>query len=333
MDTGAKAPTVTGSVYNEWSNPSHAFASDNSYAAPGRSSGSNEQDYSSFDFGLSSLDTIDGIEVVIEGKGGSARTMAIDVKLSYDAGSHLTAAKSNSWVNVASDSTRTYGGPTDTWGRTWAPSELSDANFLVYCLQTALGTSNQVDQITVKVYYTPGGTQSNDTRDAEMHGIATITVSRDAEVRGSLDDNDERDAEVFGSITSTATRDAEVHGQDSANSSRDAETTGSIAVTTIRDAEVSGTASSNSSRDAQMTGATVSDDARDAETHGIDTVSASRDAEVHGEESANAARDTEVEGAFFSNSARGAEVEGANAPVVSVSQVDDKLVLEWTYTL
>ena len=53
--------------------------------------------------------------------------------------------------------TYTLGGNGDTWGHTWTPSELSDANFRVRITDVANNTQQDfyLDWAAVKVYYTP----------------------------------------------------------------------------------------------------------------------------------------------------------------------------------
>jgi len=54
------------------------------------------------------------------------------IRLSWDNGTSWTdvTGKSQTLSNIA-ETTYTYGGAADTWGRTWSGSELTDANFLV----------------------------------------------------------------------------------------------------------------------------------------------------------------------------------------------------------
>jgi hypothetical protein len=51
--------------------------------------------------------------------------------------------------------TRTLGGATNTWGRTWTPAELSNANFRVRVVNAADSTSRDfsLDWIAVRVTY------------------------------------------------------------------------------------------------------------------------------------------------------------------------------------
>lgn len=52
-------------------------------------------------------------------------------------------------------SSRTLGGAANLWGRSWTPSELSDANFRVRIVNTANSTARDfsLDWVAVRVTY------------------------------------------------------------------------------------------------------------------------------------------------------------------------------------
>lgn len=150
-DTGFKSPTSTGETNNDWTNPSNAFASDDNDAVTG-SVATNTQDYYDFSFGLPTIQKIDGIEVAIEGAYSSLIAGSLDVYLSWDGGTTWTASK-NTGNFGATDSTLTVGGSTDTWGRTWAESDFTNANFRLKAHPTS-NRGTDVDHIQIKVYYT-----------------------------------------------------------------------------------------------------------------------------------------------------------------------------------
>jgi hypothetical protein len=83
------------------------------------------------------------------------------VQLSWDGGTSWTAASTTYQTATLSTSQRTYslGENGDTWGRTWALSELSDANFRVRVTDVASSTSRTfyLDWAAVRVYYGPPG--------------------------------------------------------------------------------------------------------------------------------------------------------------------------------
>ena len=108
-----------------------------------------------YSFGIPSGATIDGIEVQCEFNnsfGGFVST--VQFSLSWDNGTTYTSAKSNT-VTGTTDTVRTYGGATDTWGRSWTDSEFADGTFLMKMEgKTGFGATCQVDWLAVKVYYT-----------------------------------------------------------------------------------------------------------------------------------------------------------------------------------
>ena len=112
-----------------------------------------------FAFGIPSGATIDGIEVQCEFNNATAgRTSTIRFSLSWDNGTTYTATKSDTVVGTT-DTTRTYGGATDTWGRSWTDTEFADGTFLLKMEgKTDLGFTCQVDWMAVKVYYTETAT-------------------------------------------------------------------------------------------------------------------------------------------------------------------------------
>jgi hypothetical protein len=78
------------------------------------------------------------------------------VELSWDGGATWTAAK-NTPDLVTSETTYSLGSTSDTWGRTWTVSDLSDANFRVQITNVAgfNGRDFFLDWVAVRVTYTP----------------------------------------------------------------------------------------------------------------------------------------------------------------------------------
>lgn len=66
------------------------------------------------------------------------------IQLSWDGGTSWTTAKSQS-LTATIETTYTYGGAADNWGRTWAVSELSDANFRVRVINGDTANPNNRD--------------------------------------------------------------------------------------------------------------------------------------------------------------------------------------------
>jgi len=158
---GWKAPAAYVAVPdNTLGNPQKAYASDNQYAY----SWYNDYEYPPTqghaaiykDFNLSNYlaegVTINGIQVSVEGyrdyyyyPGG------FYVALSPDGGNSYTSYKFTEDMGAYQDNTVPLGGPSDTWGRAWRTSELSNANFRIKVGASNYGT--YMDCLQVKVYY------------------------------------------------------------------------------------------------------------------------------------------------------------------------------------
>lgn len=156
-DTGLKSPTATGEDYNQWSTPTNAYISNNTYAT--ETTVNQKQDYYNFSFGVPGNTSIDGIEVKLEAKysGGFSGSAIIGAELSWNGGTSYTATGYDTGALTASDVIYTLGGATDTWGRTWSDTEFSNTNFRLYVNADSvrsLGGQNLLDHVQVKVYYT-----------------------------------------------------------------------------------------------------------------------------------------------------------------------------------
>jgi len=108
-----------------------------------------------FSFGIPSGATINGIEAQAEfAMNSGAATATIQLSLSYNNGTNYTATKSNTVIGTT-DTTRTYGGATDTWGRSWTDSEFANGTFVLKVEgKSSTGQPVGLDYIAVKVYYT-----------------------------------------------------------------------------------------------------------------------------------------------------------------------------------
>lgn len=142
-----------------WTNSANAYASDNTYATT--SSAGLIQTYKTFGLGVSPAQDIaadayiDGIEVKAEGKGDIAG-MQIAVRLSWDNGSTWTSPWKVDTANNGSDTTLTFGGPTELWDHAWLATECTDTYFQVQiqCSDLNGGTTYSLDHLQIKIYYT-----------------------------------------------------------------------------------------------------------------------------------------------------------------------------------
>jgi len=113
-----------------------------------------------WDFSLgvpATVSAVGGIQVRADvGLNNNSGTSQLCAQLSWDGGTTWTAEKS---IAVANVGVTTYGlGATnDTWGRTWAGSEFSNASFRVRLIDTSDRTSKdfRLDGLAIQVTYTP----------------------------------------------------------------------------------------------------------------------------------------------------------------------------------
>ena len=167
-DTGAKVTGTVESVGN-WGNftTTRINTSDDSKAScinAAQCTGT----LSDYTFGIPNGATIDGIEVIAElscgggGCTGGTDDSQLSLKLSWDNGSTYTAVKSTTAGDLTpTDANFTFGGSTDTWGRTWDDAEFADGTFMVDATTINVtaagdnGDSINIDYLTITVYYTP----------------------------------------------------------------------------------------------------------------------------------------------------------------------------------
>jgi hypothetical protein len=106
---------------------------------------------------LPSGSVINGIRVRLDAWVSSASSnpnMCVD--LSWDGGATWTATKSTTTLTTA-EATYILGATSDTWGRTWATGDFSDANFRLRITDVASSTARTftLDWAAVEVTYTP----------------------------------------------------------------------------------------------------------------------------------------------------------------------------------
>jgi hypothetical protein len=113
-----------------------------------------------WDFSLgvpATVSAVAGIQVRADvGLNNNSGTSQLCAQLSWDGGTTWTAAESIVVANVGI-TTYALGATNDTWGRTWAGSEFSNANFRVRLIDTSDRTSKdlRLDGLAVQVTYTP----------------------------------------------------------------------------------------------------------------------------------------------------------------------------------
>ena len=135
-----------------WTNPADAYTSNNASAV----ANSQNDVVQYYNFNIPAIlagSTINGIEIAIEG--ASAGTRELIAALSWNNGvTYTTTTETTNFINGGLEATLVLGGPVNTWGRTWAVSDFTNANFRVR-LTADNGTGDiSVDQVQVKIHYT-----------------------------------------------------------------------------------------------------------------------------------------------------------------------------------
>ncbi len=117
---------------------------------------SNKDKHRFYDYNVSIPgSTINGIEVRLDARADSTSgSPKICVQLSWDGGTTWTTAKQTSTLTT-SEATYTLGTASDTWGRTWATGDFSNANFRVRVINVASSTSRDfsLDWVALRVTY------------------------------------------------------------------------------------------------------------------------------------------------------------------------------------
>ncbi len=140
---------------------------------------------STYGFTIPAGATINGIEVQVEGRSSVAGTVDYGAGLSWDGGTSWTTEKTDSYTSTT-DATDTFGGPADTWGRTWTRADFTDGTFQLRVRKTVSGISDlEIDLLQVRVTYSPaanpavdfqqGASSYSGTEDTELSSTAPST--------------------------------------------------------------------------------------------------------------------------------------------------------------
>jgi len=147
--TGATYPTAYSAA--TLTNPQNMYG-----AGTANSIGAMYGKYITFGFSIPSGATIDGIEVQYRGKCDFSVNTAKST-LYYNGQATAAPTTYTTTAFGSSYSIKTVGGPTTTWGRTWADTDFSDANFAIR-YDSKAGDFGYMDWLTVNVYYTVAAT-------------------------------------------------------------------------------------------------------------------------------------------------------------------------------
>jgi hypothetical protein len=145
--------------------PANAHADDGAFAVDTNSGSNNNTSctnngkdkhiYRDYSISLPGTPTINGIEVRLDARADSTTgAPRMCVQLSWNGGTTWTTAKTSANLTT-SEATYTLGGAADTWGRTWASTNFSNANFRVRIINVASNTSRDfsLDWVAVRVTY------------------------------------------------------------------------------------------------------------------------------------------------------------------------------------
>lgn len=160
---GPMNPTVATDGGSSWSNKNNIFAEDGSCATAVMSGGgfTSALNAKGFGFDIPSFATITGVLVEIDRFGASTEDSGVFL---LKAGTAVGTDKSSLTVySSTSPGYTSYGGPTDLWGATWTPSDINNANFgaTIGCHNTSGGSTANVDNIRITVYWTVGALAAN----------------------------------------------------------------------------------------------------------------------------------------------------------------------------
>ena len=121
--------------------------------------GKDKHRFSNYTISLPSGVSVTGIEVRLDAfvDAVASNAPATCVQLSWDGGTTWTTAKQTATLTTG-EATYVLGGATDTWGRTWTASNLSNANFRVRVIDIGSGSSAtsrdfSLDWVAVRVSY------------------------------------------------------------------------------------------------------------------------------------------------------------------------------------
>lgn len=166
--SGQAAQTSTAGDNNGYeTNPGNAFVYDGIVATDLNSgtnknssctnNGKDKHHFFNYNFNLPPTAVVQGIQVRLDARADSAsNNPKICVRISWDGGTTWTTAKQTTTLTTT-EATYTLGSTSDLWGRTWALSNFSNANFRLRVIDVA-GNVNRdffLDYVAVNVTYQP----------------------------------------------------------------------------------------------------------------------------------------------------------------------------------
>lgn len=194
---------ATAASGTNWTTPSNATASDDSYATYNTTT----QDFlalTTFGFSIPTNAIIRGFEVSVEGNGDSATAAdrQIEVFLTKD-GSASVGTGDVLTLNQTTDTVQVTGGATDLWGTVWDVAEINTTTFGVLIRDndtTAAGLD--IDHVMLRVYYDEG---IRGEWDVDYDDIEIIHIDSYLDYDGGAGGTAPADEDVLFDVTSGAT--------------------------------------------------------------------------------------------------------------------------------
>ena len=179
-DTG-QISTTTSVAPNQFTNPTRAYISDNSYATD--TVNGHQQGYSGFNLPVAPTSTISGVSIEVEAKSSDTSGCQVGVEVSSDGGTTFSSSGSVSNV-TGSDTFYTLGGATSLWGKAWSSSDFTAGSFVVRLQNIDPGnacinnSTLSIDRVRARVYSSAPLVENSDgdhffisPTSADMHGI------------------------------------------------------------------------------------------------------------------------------------------------------------------
>lgn len=179
---GPDSPGVAVSVATEgnpWINPSNIVASDGTYTTSTFVSPKQTDDLqiTQFDFTLPSTASVTGIVVVVRGYSTAVVAPVLHVQM-LKAGSPVGNVYALSMPTSVGP--MTFGGQTDSWGVSWAYSEIDNTGFGVKVWATGLDPATiALDYCSITVYGTESSSNFNGLLSVDLNGTDQTTLALD----------------------------------------------------------------------------------------------------------------------------------------------------------
>lgn len=179
-DTGLLSPTANDGVFLSAVGAYH----DDNQDAKAQDHG-DQHIYYNYHINIPPGSTIDGIKVILDACRKPGNEGYLRVELSWDAGllSWTSSKTTDSFPQPPTYETKSLGDSTDTWGRPWTVSELSDSNFRVRITAlfgdpTKQGWIN-LDWCPVRIYYTPNQPPNTPSNPSPADGAVNQSINVD----------------------------------------------------------------------------------------------------------------------------------------------------------